>query len=263
MVNPIKYFSIRHHALQYSIRSSCPVIFPYQCIIIIAHSHIKLHFIRRLPRGGNAQDVFKNFFTKSFKALKHHAIMKILIAYYSETGNTKHVAEAIYEEASREHDVELVELQDGSIDALNNSQLVVLGAPCHGGDLAEPLKQFLATLPENPDFILAGFFTHAVFMPEGTTLRKELYEKWAGKCIPSFESVCQKKTIKFLGYFHCCGSPSPPVEAFIRQAIIPSDEEWKEYLSEIQNHPSAKDLENARDFAQTIIRNLPTEKTSI
>jgi hypothetical protein len=31
-----------------------------------------------------------------------------LIAYYSETGNTKQVAEAIYEKASRGHDVESV-----------------------------------------------------------------------------------------------------------------------------------------------------------
>lgn len=180
--------------------------------------------------------------------------MKILIAYYSETGNTKHIAEALYEEASRDHDVELVNLQDGSIDALNNSQLVFLGAPCHDADLAKSLKRFLAILPENPDFILAGFFTHAVYMPEGTTRRKELYEKWAGKCVSSFERVCQEKSIKLLGYFHCCGSPSPPIEAFIHHVIITSDKEWGEYLLEIRKHPSFEDLKNAKDFTRTIIR---------
>lgn len=180
--------------------------------------------------------------------------MKILIAYYSETGNTKQVAEAIYEEASRDHDVELVKLQDVSIDSLSNFQLVFLGVPCHDADLAKPLKRFLVILPENPDFILAGFFTHAVYMPEETSRRKELYEKWAGKCASSFESVCQEKNIKLLGYFHCCGSPSPPIEAFIHQVIITSDEEWKEYLLEIRKHPSFKDLKNAKDFARTIIR---------
>lgn len=180
--------------------------------------------------------------------------MKILIAYYSETGNTKQVAKAIYEEASRGHDVELAKLQDVSVDALSNFQLVFLGVPCHDADLAKPLKRFLVTLPENPDFILAGFFTHAVYMPEETTRKKELYKKWAGKCVPSFESVCQKKSIKFLGYFHCCGSPSPPIETFIHHVIITSDEEWKEYLPEIRNHPSSEDLKNARDFARTIIR---------
>ena len=180
--------------------------------------------------------------------------MKILIAYYSETGNTKQVAEAIYEEASRDHDVELVELQDVSIDALSNSQLVFLGTPCHDADLAKSLKRFLAILPENPDFILAGFFTHAVYMPEETSRRKELYEKWAGKCVSSFERVCQEKSIKLLGYFHCCGSPSPPIETFIHQVIITSAEEWKEYLSEIRKHPNFEDLQNAKDFARTIIR---------
>ena len=184
--------------------------------------------------------------------------MKILIAYYSETGNTKHVAEALYEEASKDHDVELVKLQDVSVDALSNFQLVFLGAPCHDADLAQPLKQFLTTLPENSDFILAGFFTHAVYMPEGTTRKKELHKKWAGKCVPSFESVCQEKNIELLGYFHCCGSPSPPIEAFIHQVIITSDEEWAEYLPEIRKHPNSEDLKNAKDFAQTIIRKSAT-----
>ncbi len=184
--------------------------------------------------------------------------MKILVAYYSETGNTKQVAEAIYEEASRDHEVELVKLQDVSIDALSNFQLVFPGAPCHDADLAKPLKRFLVMLPENSDLILAGFFTHAVYMPEGTTRRKELYEKWAGECVSSFERVCQEKNIKLLGYFHCCGSPSPPIEAFIHQVIVTSDEEWTEYLPEIRKHPSSEDLKNARDFARAIIRKSAT-----
>jgi len=186
--------------------------------------------------------------------------MKILIAYYSETGNTKKVAEAIYEEASKDHDVELVKLQDVSVDALSNFQLVFLGAPCHDADLAQPLKRFFTILPENSDFILAGFFTHAVYMPDGTTRRKELHEKWAGKCVSSFERVCQEKNIELLGYFHCCGSPSPPIEAFIHHVIITSDEEWTEYFPEIRKHPNPEDLKNAKDFAQTIIRKSATSE---
>jgi flavodoxin len=180
--------------------------------------------------------------------------MKIKIVYYSETGNTKKVAEAICEEVSNNHDVELIKLQDVKGDALSTSQLVFLGAPCHDADLAKPLKRFLVNLPGSPDFELAGFFTHAVYMPEGTARKKELYEKWAGNCIPSFERICQEKAMKFLGYFHCCGSPSPPIEAFIHQVIITTDEEWTEYLPEIRNHPTPDDLKNAKDFARAIIR---------
>ena len=33
--------------------------------------------------------------------------MKVLVTYYSETGNTEKIARAIYEEASKEHEVNL------------------------------------------------------------------------------------------------------------------------------------------------------------
>jgi flavodoxin len=179
--------------------------------------------------------------------------MKILVAYYSETGNTRKVAEAISEQASINHDATLKKTQDVSPDELKDYDLLFLGSTCHDADLARPFKRFLDTLPQNSRFKLAGFFTHATYTPNHTTRRKELFVQWAGKCAPTFEQLCQEKEIKFLGYFHCMGAPSKPIEAFIHREIIPSDKEWKEYLPEVKTHPNSQDLEDAKHFALKVI----------
>ncbi len=182
--------------------------------------------------------------------------MKILIAYYSETGNTEKVARAIQEEVADGHDVRLCKISEITADDLKDYGLVFLGAPCHGSDLAPPLKKFLEALPQSPRFKLAGFFTHATYAPDEHTGGKEIFAEWAGKCIASFESPCGEKQIEFLGYFHCMGAPSPPIEKFIRGKVISSEEEWRSYMSEVRTRPDSKDLQNARTFARTIISKL-------
>jgi flavodoxin len=179
--------------------------------------------------------------------------MKILVAYYSETGNTKQVAQAMYGAASTDHEVTMSRIKEVKVDELTDYDLLILGSCCHDADLARPFKYFLDILPQNPPFKLAGFFTHATFTPEHTKRRKQLFARWAGRCGPTFEHMCQEKKIDFLGYFHCMGAASEPIEAFIRREIITSDEEWKEYQPDLITHPNSKDLDDAKRFIfQTI-----------
>ena len=148
-------------------------------------------------------------------------------------------------------------IRDISISSLNDFQLIFLGAPCHDADLAKPVKQFLDRLPMKPPFKLAGFFTHATYFPGETARTREIFQEWAGRCGPSFESASKSKHIEFLGYFHCQGTPSPPIEAFIRREIITSDDEWDEYLPEVRQHPNTDDLSAAKAFAQTTLKKTP------
>jgi flavodoxin I len=179
--------------------------------------------------------------------------MKVLVAYYSETGNTEKVAKVIYEEASREHEAHLKKVQDISAGTLNNYDLVFLGSACHSTDLAAPVKKLLKELPQSPKFKLAGFFTHSVWTPEQNEHGQGHFDKWASKCIDSFESISKEKQIDFKGYYHCQGSPNLRMRIFIRFAIIRSHHEWKEYIQEARKHPTQTDLENAADFARKII----------
>ena len=99
--------------------------------------------------------------------------MKVLVAYYSETGNTKKIARAIHEELSKEHESTLEDVKTITGNDLSNYDLVFLGSPCHMADVALPVKRILETLPRSPRLRLAGFFTHAATM--------DTIPKYAGK----------------------------------------------------------------------------------
>ena len=147
--------------------------------------------------------------------------MNILIAYFSQTGNTAKVAHAIREAvSSQDHRVRLQEIGEITSDTLTAYGLVFLGSACHDSDLAKPVKRILKEIASSPPFKLAGFVTHAAYTPEGGEREQEVYEEWASRCALSFHQASQEKQIEFLGYFHCQGAPSPPIEAFIRNTIV-------------------------------------------
>jgi flavodoxin I len=182
--------------------------------------------------------------------------LKVLIAYYSETGNTEKIAKTIYEEALKKHEAHLKRIKDISADTLNDYDLVFLGSACHSRDLARPVKKILKALPESPRFKLAGFFTHSAWTPEQSEhspRAKALFDKWASKSIDSFKRESEKKRIDFRGYYHCQGAPSLPIQVLIRTGIIRSGDEWETYIREARKHPSQEDLEKASDFARKIM----------
>jgi len=182
--------------------------------------------------------------------------LKVLVAYYSETGNTEKIAKAIYEEASKRHETHMKRIKDINAETLNDYDLVFLGSACHSSDLATPVKKLLKALPESPKFKLAGFFTHSTWTPEQDEHSKRaqaIFDKWASKCIHTFENVSKEKRIDFKGYYHCQGAPSRPIQTFIRTEIIQSDDEWEPYIQEAQKHPSQEDLEKAAEFSRKIM----------
>ncbi len=166
------------------------------------------------------------------------------------------IADAIFETLSVQGEAIIDTVRRVDIESLNEYDLIFVGAPCHDSDLAPPVKGFLDSLPDSPEFKLAGFFTHSTFMPDDTERNRELYDQWAGKCIPTFENVCKNKKIEFLGYFHCRGKPNPRIEGFIRQVVITDEDEWNEYLPELRKHPDSNDIENAKKFALEILDKL-------
>ena len=153
--------------------------------------------------------------------------MRILVAYFSQTGNTEKIALVIHEEALKKYPSHLKKIQEVKVSEIENYNLVFLGSACHSADLGTPVKKFLENLPQPPKFRLAGFFTHATVMPEGSERDQELFDTWAGKCILSFEKACQEKQIDFKGYYHCQGAPTPIIEEFIHREIIVDEQEWR------------------------------------
>ncbi|MGY5875403.1 MAG: flavodoxin family protein [Candidatus Thorarchaeota archaeon] len=173
--------------------------------------------------------------------------------YFSQTGNTKQIAEAMCETLSVKIEADIETVRSVNMDGLDEFDLLFVGSPCHDSDLAPPMKGFLEKLPESPRFKLVGFFTHATYMPDQAG---DLYEQWAGRCHLTFENICRDKNIELLGYFHCQGKASPPIENFIHQEIITDEDEWNEYLPDLRTHPDTKDIESAKKFVLGLLDKL-------
>jgi flavodoxin len=175
-------------------------------------------------------------------------VKRILIAYFSETGNTKRIAEAIADEVRNGgHDVALAPVGDVDVDGLSGFDLIFVGSTCHSSDLADPAKALLNAIPVGAK--AAGFITHATWMASDDPVRKEMHEKWAGRCPKTFETAAAEKGWSLVGYFNCMGAPSPGIEEFVHNTIITDDAQWTEYIDEARKHPTEEDLRNARAFA--------------
>ena len=188
--------------------------------------------------------------------------MKILVAYFTQTGNTEQIADAIHGEVlAKGHDADLKRIDELAPDRLNDYDLVFLGSPCHDTDLAKPVKRLLEKIATAPSFKLAGFVTHATYTPEGGDRQREVYEAWAGGCPQSYERASRAKGIQWCGYFSCQGVPSAPIEAFIHQEIVTDAEEWEVYVAEVRQHPNEADKEKAREFARGVLAQSPRGAT--
>ena len=180
--------------------------------------------------------------------------MNILITYFSLTGNTARIARAIYEQAlTSGHNAALLEIRAVDAQNLRNYDLVFVGSAVHNSGLAEPVKQFLENITKPADYKLAGFVTHATQMPSQGERQRELYDRWAGHCLPTFFTACKDKGIPFLGYFNCQGKPSPGIADFIHNTIVTEDVEWNAYITEVMKHPDMQDIEDAKDFTQRVL----------
>lgn len=180
--------------------------------------------------------------------------MKVLIAYFSMTGNTYKIASAIRDQVvSQGHDVDMSRIGDVAAADLEAHDLVFLGSACHDADLALPAKDVLEGIAKASTFKLAGFVTHATIMPDGGARADALYERWASRCDETFLQASREKGIDFLGYYHCQGAASAGIEAFIRQTIITEEDEWEGYVQELRRRPDERDVQEAKDFAAQVL----------
>jgi NAD(P)H dehydrogenase (quinone) len=69
---------------------------------------------------------------------------KVLIVYYSRSGNTKKMAELIKNGVEKERlEVELKKVEDTKVDDLLKADVIIMGSPVYYGSMAAPLKKLL------------------------------------------------------------------------------------------------------------------------
>jgi flavodoxin len=157
---------------------------------------------------------------------------KTLVAYFSRTGNTQLVAEAIFEALSGDKTIKpMAEAGD-----LTPYQLIFAGFPVQTHSVPYPVEVFLKSIPEGKKVAL--FSTHGSVT--GSRLSREALE---------YASILLAKA-RLVGTFACRGKVSLKALEILMQS--PEHEAWADMAASAATHPDESDLEDARAFARWI-----------
>jgi len=157
---------------------------------------------------------------------------KTLVTYFSRTGNTKLVAEAIFGALPGDKTLKpMAEAGD-----LAPYQLIVAGFPVQAHSVPYPAEVFLKSIPEGKKVAL--FSTHGSVT--GGRLSREALE---------YASVLVAKA-HLIGTFSCRGKVSMKALEVLMQS--PEHEAWADMAASAATHPDESDLEDARAFARWV-----------
>jgi len=158
---------------------------------------------------------------------------KTLVTYFSRTGNTRLVAETVYEALGREATIKpMAEAGD-----LAPYHLLFAGFPVQTHSLPYPVEVVLKSIPDGKNVAL--FSTHGSVT--GSSLSREALE---------YASVLVAKA-RLLGTFSCRGKVSARALEVLMQS--PEHEAWADMAASAATHPDESDLEDARAFARWIV----------
>jgi flavodoxin len=164
--------------------------------------------------------------------------MKILVAYLSKTGNTKRVAEAIFEEVTDEKEIKPID----RIDSIEGYDIAFLGFPIHnmGPDKKEEelLKRHCIDGRN-----VALFITHMA--PEDS----QDLPPWLDK----FRQAASGANI--LGIFDCQGQIAKPIKLFMLIAPDAKMRSWARQDSS-KGQPDKIRLDRARAFSRDVMKRL-------
>ena len=168
--------------------------------------------------------------------------MKILVSYFSNTGNTEKVAKSIAEGLEGE-DVELLKVEDTDPSSLKNYDLVVLGSGIYAGKVHKKVADLMKKVTEYPPKF-AFFNTHQ---------SPTAYQKAFRRITKSIE----ESGSQVIGEFDCVGENlGMPKETTLKMLErLPEEERKKQeaYLESTAGRPNAQDLENAKAFGKSLI----------
>ncbi|MBT4513135.1 MAG: flavodoxin [Chloroflexi bacterium] len=158
--------------------------------------------------------------------------MKVLIAYMSQSGNTKKVAEAMFDAIQVEKEIK--ELSE--IESVDGYDLLFVGFPIQAFGPAEKAKQFMAKYINGKNVAL--FTTHA--SPEDS------------EDLPPWLEACRKAAAdaEIVGFFNCQGELSPDIMEMLKSSDHPKMKSFAEQGPSSKGQPDAARLARASAFAK-------------
>ena len=160
-------------------------------------------------------------------------IRKTLVTYLSLTGNTKKIAEAIYDALEGEKTIKPLD----EVDQIEGYHLIFIGFPVHSHSVPIKIEKFLKKIPSEKRIAL--FSTHGAHT--GSRLSREALEH---------ATILVQKG-KVMGTFSCRGKVSQ--KAMDVLAKSPEHRAWTEMAPSAYTHPDQNDLEEAGAFARWIM----------
>ena len=162
--------------------------------------------------------------------------MKVLVTYMSQTGNTKKVAEAIFQEIRGKKEIKPME----EVSSLAGYDLAFVGSPLQASGMAGDAKNFLDQHAKGKNVAL--FITHA------SPKEEPQLKGWLDNCVAAAAGA------KLLGVFDCQGEMSQALSDFMVNSGDPTLAEWGKKRSETLGKPDAASLKKARTFAREIMK---------
>ena len=159
--------------------------------------------------------------------------MKVLVVYYTQTGNTEKVAMAIHEAVNVQKEI----LPVAEVKAAAKYELIFCGFPVIAHSVPGKMADFIKGLPKGQK--VAFFATHGSL--RGGQLPRQAFESAAGLAA----------NLMVLGQFGCRGK----VDAKIIDALVkkPEHKAWAEEALGAAGNPDAADLKEAAEFAQAMV----------
>jgi flavodoxin len=164
--------------------------------------------------------------------------MKVLVTYFSQTGNTKKIAEAIFEEIHTEKEIKPLK----EVSNLEGYDFAFIGFPVHGFGPTKNAADFIKKHAK--DKKVALFVTHA--MPPDMDMLQGLLNK------------CKKPANKadLVNFYDCQGELAEKVAQMLMKSGNPQMEQFGKMRDMTVGHPNAEEIENARIFARETIAKL-------
>ena len=167
--------------------------------------------------------------------------MKVLVTYYSETGNTEKLAQAIYEGIEKADKEILPVAEAGNLEQYD---LIFCGFPVQASSVPGKVEPILKGIPAGKKV--------AVFATHGSLRGGQL-------AVTAFEyAMSLAKKAKVIGTFGCRGK--------VRQSLIdalmkrPEHKAWaEEAQSSAVTHPDDADLADGRDFGKQMVKKAKSE----
>ena len=171
--------------------------------------------------------------------------MKILIAYFSQSGNTEKIAKSIFE-GCQGQDVDIKPVKEVNSSTLNEYELVFLGSGIYASRVNKSLSDLIKSATALPSK-LVFFCSHASL---------DSYQD-------GFKVVkrnIKDTNVEIMGSWDCMGEnlgiPEATRQAMLERLPPEQRKQAEEHQKRLKGRPNEEDLLKAKNFAQSILQNL-------